>query len=476
MKEENTLKISISIPPPERYIRAHTLVLEKRLAAAGSSLQRAELLLELGWELKVGNTPLALSHAEEAMMICEQHNSEDAHYHAAMSTCLMGYCYRYLSDYAAAHAVSEQSFTQFETLNRPHGKAICLTNIGYVYLHLGKLTSASANFQKALKLHTEMNNKLGIAENLIALGRSHMEEFRQTHDQQTLAQALNYLYSAHDYAEQLDSKQTLALVAFILSETYKVMQNYRKALEYHEKYTAVWEKFLTQENELRIQLIEDRFASEREQQTIEIYRLKTIELAEAQEELKLLVEALKQADLRQSVLLEQLAEKNAELERLAKEDALTGLYNRRYIDQLMHQAFQEAQANKGKLTIGILDLDYFKKINDTFSHQVGDKVLKTVAQLIKARIGKEGMAGRYGGEEFVLVFPHVSLDRAAIIADTVRRTIETHNWTLIHSKLTVTISIGLCADTSLPSFEKMIAHADEKLYEAKKNGRNQLRY
>jgi PleD family two-component response regulator len=72
---------------------------------------------------------------------------------------------------------------------------------------------------------------------------------------------------------------------------------------------------------------------------------KTIELAEAQEELKLLVEALKQADLRQSELLEQLAEKNAELERLAKEDALTGLYNRRYIDHLMQQAFQEAQAN-----------------------------------------------------------------------------------------------------------------------------------
>jgi diguanylate cyclase (GGDEF)-like protein len=476
MKKEDGLKTSLSIPPPERYIQARTLTLEKQLAVAELPLQRAELLLELGWELKVGNTQLALSLAEEASMICEQDDSETARYHKAMSSCLMGYCYRYLSDYAAAHAVSEQSLMQFEILNRPFGKAICLTNIGYVCLHLGKLTEACEYFQKALRVHTEMNNKLGIAENLIALGRCHVEEFLQTRDQQILGQATNYLYSAHDYAEQIDAKQTLALVAFVLSETYKLIQNYRKALDYHEEYAHLWEKFLSQENELRLQLTEEQFVSEREQKDLEIYRLKTIELAEAQEELKLLVEALQQADQRQSELLTQLAEKNAELERMAKEDALTGLCNRRYIDQLLQEAFQEAKSNGGRLTIGILDLDYFKKINDRFSHQIGDEVLRTVAQLMKTRIGREGIVGRYGGEEFVIMFPNASLERAALVADTVRRTVETHDWASLHPDLKVTLSMGLCADTSLPSFEKMVAQADEKLYEAKKNGRNQVRY
>ena len=309
MKEEDGLKISLSTPPPERYIRARTLALEKQLAVAELPLQRAELLLELGWELKVGNTQLALSLAEEASMICEQDDSETARYYKAMSACLMGYCYRYLSDYAAAHAISEQSLTQFDTLNRPDGKALCLTNIGYVCLHLGKFAEANEYFQKTLRVHTEMNNKLGIAETLLALGRSLVEEFLQTRDQQILGQATNYLYSAHDYAEQIDSKQTLALVAFVLSETYKVMQNYRKALDYHEEYAHLWANFLSQETELRLQLTEDRFVSEREQKDLEIYRLKTIELAEAQEELKLLVEALQQADQRQSELLMQLAEK-----------------------------------------------------------------------------------------------------------------------------------------------------------------------
>jgi tetratricopeptide (TPR) repeat protein len=275
MKEEDALKISLSIPPPERYIRARTLALEKQLAVAELPLQRAELLLELGWELKVGNTQLALSLAEESSIICEQDNTENAHYLKAMSACLMGYCYRYLSNYAAAHAVSEQSFAQFQALNRPNGKALCLTNICYVCLHLGKLTDACEQFQKAIRLHTKMNNKLGIAENLIALGRSHVEEFLQTRDQQILGQAINYLYSAHDYAEQLDAKQTLALVAFVLSETYKVMQNYRKALEYHEEYAHLWEKFLSQENDLCLQLTEERFMSEREQQALEIYRLRS---------------------------------------------------------------------------------------------------------------------------------------------------------------------------------------------------------
>ncbi|MFN3637099.1 MAG: GGDEF domain-containing protein [Chloroherpetonaceae bacterium] len=479
MKEEDAPKISMSsmsMPPPERYIRARTLALEKQLSVATLPLQRAELLLELGWELKAGNTQLALSLAEEAAMLCEQDDSETARYHKAMSACLMGYCYRYLSDYAAAHAISEQSLTQFDTLNRPDGKAICLTNIGYVCLHLGKFAEANEYFQKAIRLHTQIDNKLGIAENLIALGRCHVEEFLQTREQPTLAQATNYLYSAHDYAEQLDPKQTLALVAFVLSETYKVMQNYRKALEYHEEYAHLWENFLSQESDLRLQLTEERFVLEREQKDLEIYRLKTIELAEAQEELKLLVEALQQADQRQSELLNQLAQKNAELERMAKEDALTGLYNRRYIDQLMQQAFQEAKSNGGKLTIGILDLDYFKRINDRFSHQIGDEVLRTVAQLMKARIGREGVVGRYGGEEFVIMFPNASLERAALVADTVRRAVETHEWASLHPELKVTLSMGLCADTSLPTFEKMIAQADEKLYEAKKNGRNQVRY
>lgn len=476
MKEEDALKVFLTSAPPERYVRADALLLEKNLAIAQSPLHRAELLLELGWELKVGDTARALSLAEEASLICEAEIGLLAEHLRAMSACLMGYCYRYLSDFAAAHAISEQALSQFEGQQNLRGQALCLTNIGYVCLHLGKFAEAREHFLKALKLQTDLNDRAAIAEVLIALGRLYAEEFFLSRDQQFLAQAANYLYSARDYAERLESKQILALVDFTLAEVYKAMANYRKALDYHEEYARLWENFLIQDYDLRVRLLEDRFLSEREAQALEIYRLKTVELVEAQEELKLLVEALQQADLRQSQLLEELAQKNAELERLAKEDALTGLYNRRYLDQFMAQAFAEAKASGGKLTLCIIDLDHFKKINDTFSHQIGDEALKIVGQIMKARVGREGVAGRYGGEEFVIAFPNASLERAAIIADTVRRSVEMFEWETIHPKLTVTLSAGLCADLSLPSFEKMIAQADEKLYEAKRGGRNQIRY
>ncbi|MGQ9806875.1 MAG: GGDEF domain-containing protein, partial [Chlorobiales bacterium] len=118
----------------------------------------------------------------------------------------------------------------------------------------------------------------------------------------------------------------------------------------------------------------------------------------------------------------------------------------------------------------------FKKVNDTYSHQIGDEVLKRVAILMQMNCRKEDVVARYGGEEFVLLFPETTTEKAVIACEKVRTAIEKFDWSHIHPDLKITISIGICGDTSQPSFEKMLSIADQHLYRAKQNGRNQVCY
>ncbi len=173
---------------------------------------------------------------------------------------------------------------------------------------------------------------------------------------------------------------------------------------------------------------------------------------------------------------EELEQANEKLERQAKTDGLTGLYNRRYLDNMLKKLFDEARDYNKALAVAIGDVDFFKKINDRFSHQIGDEVLKAVAKILQTSVRSSDLVARYGGEEFVVVFPDANLDQAKHLAEQVRANIEAHDWKEIHNELKVTMSIGVCADINYPNFEKMLSAADEKLYEAKHNGRNQVRY
>jgi diguanylate cyclase (GGDEF)-like protein len=160
---------------------------------------------------------------------------------------------------------------------------------------------------------------------------------------------------------------------------------------------------------------------------------------------------------------------------LANKDSLTGLYNRRYLDQSLAQEFVRARHYQQALSIVLCDIDFFKTINDQLSHAVGDETLKTLATIIKQNTRETDIVSRYGGEEFVIVFPQTPLEQALNLSERIRHAIERHEWFLIHPDLQVTASFGVCDDLSLASHEKMLNAADKKLYEAKQNGKNQVK-
>jgi two-component system cell cycle response regulator len=174
--------------------------------------------------------------------------------------------------------------------------------------------------------------------------------------------------------------------------------------------------------------------------------------------------------LRTKRLIDQLSEKSHELQGMAFCDGLTGLLNRHYLDSSIKREIEKATQSKTPLSVAMIDLDFFKKVNDNFGHSVGDVVLKEVAQIIKGCLRPLDIACRYGGEELCVLMPGLSPDQAAEVADQIRRSCE--GQPLSEHNVHQTVSIGVSTYPTLSDESSLIANADDALYRSKKIGRN----
>ena len=161
---------------------------------------------------------------------------------------------------------------------------------------------------------------------------------------------------------------------------------------------------------------------------------------------------------------------------MAVTDALTGLYNRRYMETHVGALVEQAAARGKPLTVLVLDIDYFKAINDTHGHDAGDDVLREFAVRIRKSIRGIDLACRYGGEEFVVVMPETDMAVATMVAERLRRRIASDPFPIQESarKVEVTISIGIAGLTRSDTAASMIKRADQALYRAKRDGRNRV--
>lgn len=161
------------------------------------------------------------------------------------------------------------------------------------------------------------------------------------------------------------------------------------------------------------------------------------------------------------------------LSRTALHDALTGLYNRGHFDEKLKDELERAQRYERSLSLLILDIDLFKKVNDNYGHQAGDEVLKSVASLISSSIRKSDYAARYGGEEFAVILPETDPEKAVELAERIRVAVEQKGFKLSEKETaSLTISIGIGSSSKGASSELLIKDADTVLYRAKESGRN----
>ncbi len=333
-----------------------------------------------------------------------------------------------------------------------------LVKVGLTLEKLGRPTEAEASFQEALVLAEATGHMFGVVDALLALGRLASAQGRT-------ADARGRLESALAGAERHGLKQPICEICAALATLHEQCGEFREALALHRRFHALEREVLRQSSERQLRAVQTRYQLAAAQREAEIHRLRHVELADANAELEELNLSLRTADEQKSKLLQQL-------ERQTYEDSLTGLGNRRLLDKRLADEFGRAIRHDRPLAVAIVDIDHFKRVNDRYSHAVGDAALKELAHLLVTTVRHTDLVARFGGEEFVLVLVETDAAAAQWACEKLRLVVATHDWKRVHSGLALTVSIGYCADTTVAGFERMLAIADRNLYVAKAQGRN----
>ena len=199
-------------------------------------------------------------------------------------------------------------------------------------------------------------------------------------------------------------------------------------------------------------------------------------------------DAYKQLLMQKNKMIEQgendkarLKKEDTQLREALIKDALTDTYNRRFYSEKIRELFNLAKTQKQVMTVVMVDIDHFKSVNDTYGHQMGDEVLTIVAGILKKFTPSNGFCCRYGGEEFSILLPNISIEQAVRLAEMIRTEVMRTNFPS-QAELKSTVSLGVAsgdfarraAHDNLPHYEDLVHVADDKLYQAKTSGRNQV--
>ncbi|WP_027881180.1 tetratricopeptide repeat-containing diguanylate cyclase [Meiothermus rufus] len=371
----------------------------------------------------------------------------------------MGIALKNLGRFDEAEAVLREALEQIGALEHLSRGSV-LNNLALVYEHQGRAEEAERLHWQSLEHFRLGKQATGEVEARLCLGRLYLRLGR-------LEEALILLQEALALAQHTAQKPKQSEAQQALAEVYKQRGSLAQALEHLEAAQRLERQVFNENTDRRLKNLQISFQVEQVRREAELERRKNAELAQAYAELKELHEALREADRQKTLLLQ-------ELERLSLEDALTGLYNRRYLDGRLAEEFHRARRYQHPLSLAIADVDDFKQINDRFSHAVGDVVLRTVARLLRQACRETDLVARYGGEEFVLLFLEASQEQARNVCEKIRLIVAEYPWHTLHPGLRVTLSIGLSSDLSLESPAHLLAEADRNLYQAKRLGKNRV--
>jgi diguanylate cyclase (GGDEF)-like protein len=185
------------------------------------------------------------------------------------------------------------------------------------------------------------------------------------------------------------------------------------------------------------------------------------------------IEVIKQRGEELSQLNESLLEKTIRLEKLATHDYLTDLFNRSKLDSMLnYELHQVRRYTSRNLSVLLFDIDNFKKVNDTYGHDVGDEILQKIARILTVSSRESDIVARWGGEEFFMMLPETNIEQALVVAEKIRLTIE---HTKFNDDIRITCSCGIAQFRSSDDIKSLFKRVDEALYNAKESGKNQVK-
>jgi len=399
----------------------------------------AESYLAKGIELATaqGNKNLLTKLVHNQTLIAQKRGDQAADRHGARR------------DYAAGLALSQCALALARELGNRYDEAHSLGQSGTMYRLLGKEDEALASLTAALALGRDLEETRVQAEALLELGRLHAGRDG--------AEARRYFNEAIALAELTDAKNLLADACSELSAQHEREGDVKASLAAYKRFHAV------RETEFKT----TREHAARAAHLWLDFQHATRQVAQYKEQAALLVED------------KQVLAKQAEaLTEASEHDPLTSLLNRRGLDSKVGVLVAASDSNSVPLTVALIDIDNFKTINDSFSHMVGDMVLKRVAAIIGEHCRVNDLPVRYGGDEFLLVLAGADREGSARVLRRLKDAVDACSWSADSGgpALLVTLSIGAATRAAGEPIATTIADADQALYTAKSGGRNRIVY
>jgi diguanylate cyclase (GGDEF)-like protein len=334
-----------------------------------------------------------------------------------------------------------------------HREAIAEGNLAIVCIELGDFDAA--------RRHVERHAELGHAHGYRGVVQASLSNRAMLARRQgDLADAIALYGQALAEAERTDDPGGMLDAHTDLYECHKARGELAAALAHHEallpherdrmkRVAATQARLLIN----RLELEHARVEAERAHLDAQVQRLRAMQLETEKH---------------------QLEQKASELGRHALEDQLTGLANRRRVDHELPLQLASARERGLPLSIAVIDLDHFKRVNDRYGHATGDDVLRAMAGILLDNIRSSDLLARLGGEEFIVLFGGTGIGVAIDACERLRRAVETFDWTRVAPELTQTISVGVCEAGEHMDVRGLVERADAALYRAKASGRNRV--
>ncbi|MGJ8679316.1 GGDEF domain-containing protein [Paraglaciecola sp.] len=368
----------------------------------------------------------------------------------------------------------EESLSLAKQINDQQGVAYALKDLAKISIALGHFDKANQQLNQAAEILSTANNAHLQFDVLVTLSKLNLRQGKLEHAKEYLLQASGYLdrESMPIHAIQYDEYNAkLLFEQGALTQAYELIRSSYSAYKTYSNTESS-----EQLHRLRVQ---SELESSNRQNLILSHKneLQTLELKNHRSDsLKMFVIICLSfgACVLLGVILYRGTLYNRTLKSLVNTDELTGLANRRFILEKLKVQLKFSQSNKADLCVAMIDLDWFKQINDQYGHFTGDKVLKEFARICAATIGKTDIIGRIGGEEFLLVMPNVNCQNAKIELENLRLKIANLADNINLPETKVTISVGVSSSLATDTLEDLIQRADSALYQAKETGRNRV--
>lgn len=427
----------------------HLLEANRIYEEVGDASEQATTLNNLGFShVLIEQHEKALYYLTKSLALARRGNNK-----LVLANILDSLCqaYRGLKDYKQALAYGLESIQVSHEIGEKRGECEYCISIGVLFLDQGELEQAKTYFKKSLEVSQKLGFRREEADALRQLSRVYFLQGKSQEGFQTLHRAL-------EIATEIQARREMFKSHADLAAAYKKKGDFERALAHYEHFHLIKEEVFNDQADLRFKSLETAFRLEQAQKEAEIYHLKNQAL---QREIEERTEAL------------------AIAEHYAAMDPLTGLYNRRHFLHLAEHAFDEALYKKNPLCVIMLDLDHFKRVNDSFGHLIGDDVLVEVANLIRSCLRTRDVLGRYGGEEFAIILPETTTNQGILVCERIRSTIEAAQIKTARGTVRVTVSggIGMILDDDTfgtLTLMMLFNRADQALYQAKQSGRNQI--